>query len=80
MALNQDLHGRNPYQRMTLTFSAIERGRDVVFTASGKEKRAILEQLLDGEDLPANRVSADRVTWLIDRDAAPDSLQNESTS
>ena len=58
---------------MTLTLSGIARSRLVVFTVSGAAKRAALQAVLDGADLPAARVVADRVLWLVDRDAAPGS-------
>jgi 6-phosphogluconolactonase len=66
-----DLTGRNPFERMTLTLSGIARGRLVVFTVSGKEKQPAMQQIADGADLPAARVRAERVLWLVDHDAAP---------
>jgi 6-phosphogluconolactonase len=66
-----DLTGRNPFERMTLTLSGIARGRLVVFTVSGKEKQPAMQQIADGVDLPAARVRAERVLWLVDHDAAP---------
>lgn len=71
VALNVDPSGHNPHRRMTLTFSGIARSRLVIFTVAGEEKRAALQAVVDGEDLPAARVTADRVVWLVDRDAAP---------
>jgi 6-phosphogluconolactonase len=71
VARNEDPSGRNPYPRLTLTFSGIARSRLVIFTVAGAAKRATLQSVLDGADLPAARVSADRVIWLVDRDAAP---------
>jgi 6-phosphogluconolactonase len=71
VAFNQDRSGRNPHPRMTLTFSGIARSRLVIFTVAGAEKRATLQSILDDGDLPAARVTADRVVWLVDRDAAP---------
>jgi 6-phosphogluconolactonase/glucosamine-6-phosphate isomerase/deaminase len=44
----------------------------VVFTVAGAAKKATLQAVVDGADLPAGRVTADRVLWLVDRDAAPD--------
>jgi 6-phosphogluconolactonase len=72
VARNEDPSGRNPHPRMTLTFSAIARARLVVFTVAGAAKKATLQAVVDGADLPAGRVTADRVLWLVDRDAAPD--------
>lgn len=66
-----DLTGRNPFERMTLTLPGIARGRLVVFTVAGKEKQPAMQQIADGADLPAARVRAERVLWLVDHDAAP---------
>lgn len=71
VARNHDPSGRNPYERLTLTFSAIARSRLVIFTVAGESKRETLKAVVDGADLPAGRVTADRVIWLVDQDAAP---------
>jgi 6-phosphogluconolactonase len=71
VALNEDPSGRNPHRRMTLTFSGIARSRTVIFTVSGESKREALQSVMEGSDLPAARVTSDRVIWLVDRDAAP---------
>jgi 6-phosphogluconolactonase len=71
VALNEDPSGRNPYHRMTLTFSGIARSRLVIFTVGGSGKREALKAVMDGADLPAARVTADRVIWLVDREALP---------
>jgi 6-phosphogluconolactonase len=71
VARNEDPSGRNPYPRLTLTFSGIARSRLVIFTVVGEAKRATLQAIIDGADLPASRVTADEVVWLVDRDAAP---------
>jgi 6-phosphogluconolactonase len=42
----------------------------VVFTVAGAEKRDALARVRAGEDLPAGRVTADRVVWLADPAAA----------
>jgi 6-phosphogluconolactonase len=60
----------NPHERMSLTFEAIARARLVVFTVSGESKRAAFSALRAGADLPAARVRATRVLWLVDRSAA----------
>lgn len=71
VAFNEDPHGRNPYRRMTLTYAGIERARLVLVTVSGAHKADALGALRDGADLPAARIRAERVVWLVDRLAAP---------
>lgn len=71
VARNDDPSGRNVHPRMTLTFSGIARSRLVLFTVAGANKRDALKAVMDGADLPAARVTADRVVWLVDRDALP---------
>jgi 6-phosphogluconolactonase len=71
VVMNEDPRGNNPYQRMTLTYSGIARGRLVLFTVSGSEKRdAFAAVQRDDPDCPATRVRADRVVWLVDKAAA----------
>jgi 6-phosphogluconolactonase len=55
--------------RLTVTYPAIARSRLVVFTVAGAEKRDALARIRAGEDLPASRVGAERVIWLVDPDA-----------
>lgn len=57
------------HPRLTFTFPAIARGRLVVVTVAGAEKRDAIERIRAGEDLPGARVRADRVLWLGDRAA-----------
>jgi 6-phosphogluconolactonase len=66
VAMNHDPSGRNPHQRMTLTLAGIARSRLVVFTVAGEEKREALAQVLAGADLPATRVAAPSILWLVD--------------
>jgi len=71
VAMNEDPGGHNPFQRMTLTYSGIARARLVVFTVAGAEKRdAFAAVRRDDPTCPAARVRADRILWLVDRDAA----------
>jgi 6-phosphogluconolactonase len=71
VAMNEDPSGRNPFRRMTLTLSGIARARLVLFTVTGAELRPTLEAVAAGADLPAARVTAERVVWLVTPDAAP---------
>ncbi len=70
VVVNHDPTGRNAHERMTLTFAGIARGRTVVVTVAGEEKRAAFAAIRDGADLPGSRIRAPRVVWLVDRAAA----------
>ena len=74
VSLNEDPSGRNKHPRMTLTYGGIARARLVIFTVAGEAKRPALEAIVAGEDLPAARVRAGRVLWLVDPAAAPRNL------
>jgi 6-phosphogluconolactonase len=65
---NRDPRANNPHDRITLTLAAIARARLVVFTVSEASKRAAFQRIVDGDDLPAGRVTADEVLWLVDAD------------
>jgi len=71
VVMNADPSGLNPFDRMTLTFSGIARAQLVLFTVGGAAKQPAMQAIADGADLPAARVRAPRVVWLVDRDAAP---------
>jgi 6-phosphogluconolactonase len=68
----RDPNANNPHDRITLTFPAIARARLVVFTVSGASKRDAFARVVAGEALPAGRVTAGEVLWLVDADAAGD--------
>jgi 6-phosphogluconolactonase len=70
VATDDDLH---PQPRLTFTYPAIERCPLVVVTVTGAEKREPLQRLSDGEDLPAARLRAPRLLWLVEEAAAPGS-------
>jgi 6-phosphogluconolactonase len=57
---------RHPLPRLTFTFPAIERSRFVVLTIAGEEKREAFARVRAGDDVPAGRVRAERVLWLVD--------------
>ncbi|MCU1426194.1 MAG: 6-phosphogluconolactonase, eukaryotic type [Actinomycetia bacterium] len=62
-----DLH---PYPRLTFTYPAISRSPLVVFTVAGVDKRDALAAVATGKDVPAARVRANEVLWLVDHEAA----------
>jgi 6-phosphogluconolactonase len=57
------------HPRLTFTYPAIARARLVVFTVAGSAKRDALTRIRAGADLPAARVTAERVVWLVDPEA-----------
>jgi 6-phosphogluconolactonase len=71
---NHDPNENNPHDRITLTLPAIARARLVVFTVSGRSKREPFGRIVAGADLPGGRVTAERVVWLVDADAAGDTV------
>ncbi len=62
-----DLH---PHPRLTLTFPALAATRLVVVTVAGTSKQDAFARIRAGENLPAGRVRAERVVWLVDEAAA----------
>lgn len=67
--MSEDPTGRNRLPRMTLSLSGIARSRQVIFTVAGESKREAVAALLAGDDIPAARVRADKVTWIVDHEA-----------
>ncbi len=70
VAMNDDPSGRNPFRRMTLTLAGIARAHLVVVTVAGAEKAAALAAVAADPTLPAARIAADQVVWLVDHAAA----------
>jgi 6-phosphogluconolactonase len=66
VAATEDPNGRNPHPRLTLTLPAIDAARCAVFTVAGQSKREAVARLRQGADLPAARVRAAQVVWLVD--------------
>jgi 6-phosphogluconolactonase len=57
--------------RMTITFPVLNAARDVVFAVTGADKADALRAIrAGGSGLPSERVSGDRVEWLLDTAAA----------
>ncbi|HMK96940.1 MAG TPA: 6-phosphogluconolactonase [Acidimicrobiales bacterium] len=71
VAYSQDPNGLNKHRCMTLTYAGIARARLVIFTVAGEAKREAMQAVYAGADLPAARVRAGRVLWLVSPDAAP---------
>lgn len=67
VATGDDVH---PHPRLTWTFPGIATARLAVFTLEGDDKRGIFARLRAGEDLPAARVEATEVVWLVDHATA----------
>jgi 6-phosphogluconolactonase len=62
-----DLH---PHPRLTFTIPALATAKLVVFTVAGSDKQGALARIRGGDDLPAARVRAERVLWLVDEAAS----------
>ena len=71
----EDPNGRNAHPRLSVTLPVINAARCAVFTVSGASKRNAIAAVRRGDDIPAARVKAERVVWLVDAEAAapPDS-------
>ena len=77
VVMNEDPSGSNPFKRMTLTFAGISRARLAIVTVEGESKRDAMQQVFDGGDVPASRITAERIIWLVDRAAAPRGATSE---
>lgn len=71
VCLNEDPSGHNPHRRMTLTLAGLARARLIIFTVAGPEKAEAMKAVHEGADLPAARVAAERIVWLVDPAASP---------
>jgi 6-phosphogluconolactonase len=63
---NVDPSGRNEHDRLSLTYAGIGLAPLVVFAVIGEARADVVARIAAGEDLPASRVRAKRVVWLID--------------
>ena len=72
VAVSADPHENNAHERMTLSSEAIARARLALFTVSGASKGPAFASVRAGADVPATRVRAASVLWLVDRAAAGD--------
>lgn len=59
-------------ERVSVTLPVIDASRLVVVLAAGAAKRDAVRRALEGDPgLPASRLAAERVVWLLDRAASP---------
>lgn len=62
---------QHPHPRLTLTYPAVAASSQVVFTAAGEEKRAAYDGIRRHDrSLPAARIRARKILWLVDPAAA----------
>jgi 6-phosphogluconolactonase len=61
---------RPDHERMTLTLPLLSAARLAVFLVAGAEKRDALRRMMAGEDIPANRITAERAVVLADAAAS----------
>jgi 6-phosphogluconolactonase len=77
---DKDVAMTGPYQnrrRMTLTYPAINRARQVLWVVTGAEKVPMLQRLLHGDtDIPAGRVSREKSLVLADVAAAGQAISS----
>lgn len=62
----------HPHDRLTFTFPAIAQAELVVFAVVGADKHDAFARVRAGDDLPAARITARRVVWLVDPAAMGD--------
>ena len=67
--------------RVSLTLPCLSLTHEMVFMAAGAEKKAILERVFSGEDLPAARAfaSAGETIWMLDQAAVPPNARSMVT-
>jgi 6-phosphogluconolactonase len=67
VATGDDAH---PHPRLTLTFPGLARGDVAVVTVEGADKAEAWRRVQAGDDVPAARIPAGEVVWLVDPAAA----------
>ncbi len=68
---SRDPQQLNAHDRMTLLLPAINSSKQVIFTVSGSEKLEAMTKAMQGIDIPALRVRATNVLWIVDEEANP---------
>ena len=63
VATGDELH---PHPRLSFTYAAIARSPLVLMTVSGEDKRDAFARIAAGEDLPAARIRAEKLLWIVD--------------
>jgi 6-phosphogluconolactonase len=66
----RDPNEHNPHDRLSATYPVLDAARLALFTTAGPEKHDAVRRLRAGDDLPAARVAAPEIRWLIDRAAS----------
>ena len=68
-------------RRVSLTLPCLSLTHEMVFMAAGAEKKAILERVFNGDDLPAARAfaSAGETIWMLDQAAVPLNARSMAT-
>ncbi|HWF16777.1 MAG TPA: 6-phosphogluconolactonase [Acidimicrobiales bacterium] len=66
VAATEDPNGVNLHPRLTVTLPVINSARLAIFTVAGASKADAVAALLRGDDLPAARVHAGHMLWLVD--------------
>jgi 6-phosphogluconolactonase len=75
VAATQDPNGVNPHPRLTVTLPVIDSAQCAVFTVAGESKRDAVAAVRRGDDIPATRVEATKVVWLVDHVAAGETAE-----
>ena len=71
VAYSRDPQQLNAHDRMTFLLPVINSSKQVIFTVSGSEKLEAMAKVMQGSDVPALRVCAANVLWIVDEAANP---------
>ena len=70
VSMSEDPSGSAPYQRMTLTPGGLARSRTILITVPDGSRAEALAAVASGADVPASRIDAAHVRWIVHPDAA----------